>query len=93
MVLIQSTDPEFLKGNQSINIFPTNYDINKSTQLNVIKEEQEKKIKKEKEIEIKANKVLSQSVNSNDSEEEEYDANYLANNAKKKNCRSSRKMH
>ena len=34
---------------------------------------------------IVKNKVLSQSVNSNDSEEEEYDANYLANNAKKKN--------
>ena len=31
------------------------------------------------------NKVLSQSVNSEDSEEEEYDANYLANTAKKKN--------
>ena len=85
MVLIQSTDPEFLKGNQSINIFPTNYDINKSTQLNVIKEEPEKKIKKEKEIEIKANKVLSQSANSADLEEEEFDVNYLANTAKKKN--------
>ena len=56
---------------------------NLKKQLEELKKQIE--LKKENENPKTRNRVLAHSVNSDDSEEEEYDVNYLANTAKKKN--------